>query len=147
MMCIVCLFGCGGNNASEKYTYSDLDDMQKQIIDGVYSQMNDWDDIYDSGKNISVSKVKFIYEDSKILFLVFHPYGGTNGGSIYVYEVNTESGELMAHTYDLMNETDRMNKRTVLVQATFGEDFDVDASEDTQKDVLANSYLKLIREN
>lgn len=82
-----------------------------------------------------------------MVFLAFHAFPGTNGGgSSSVYEVDTLTGSVRGHTYDFLNERERNFKRAIGVEAYTGFDYDVNASSDEQKDVLANSYLKLMEE-
>ena len=45
-----------------------------------------------------------------------------------------------------LNENDVLNKRVLAVELLSGESFDVETSEDSQKDILANSYGKAVNE-
>ena len=57
--------------------------------------------------SIPASKIKFFYEDSKLIFAAFHDYGGGNGGGSYsVYEIDENSGTVSGHSYDTLNEND-----------------------------------------
>ena len=56
------------------------------------------------------------------------------------------SGTVSGHSYDTLNENDVLNKRVLAVELLSGESFDVEASEDSQKDILANSYGKAVNE-
>ena len=128
------------------HTYNDLDENQKEIIDNVYAELGDWGYTYEPSA-IPASKIKFFYEDSKLIFAAFHDYGGGNGGGSYsVYEIDENSGTVSGHSYDTLNENDVLNKRVLAVELLSGESFDVEASEDSQKDILANSYGKAVNE-
>ena len=107
-----CSFTNNESNGSDKnYTYNDLDENQKEIIDNVYAEL-----------------------------------GGNGGGSYSVYEIDENSGTVSGHSYDTLNENDVLNKRVLAVELLSGESFDVEASEDSQKDILANSYGKAVNE-
>lgn len=142
-----CSFTNNESNGSDKnYTYNDLDEKQKEIIDNVYAELGDWGYTYEPSA-IPASKIKFFYEDSKLIFAAFHDYGGGNGGGSYsVYEIDENSGTVSGHSYDTLNENDVLNKRVLAVELLSGESFDVEASEDSQKDILANSYGKAVNE-
>ena len=142
-----CSFTNNESNGSDKnYTYNDLDENQKEIIDNVYAELGDWGYTYEPSA-IPASKIKFFYEDSKLIFAAFHDYGGGNGGDSYsVYEIDENSGTVSGHSYDTLNENDVLNKRVLAVELLSGESFDVEASEDSQKDILANSYGKAVNE-
>ena len=106
----------------------------------------DWGYTYEPSA-IPASKIKFFYEDSKLIFAAFHDYGGGNGGGSYsVYEIDENSGTVSGHSYDTLNENDVLNKRVLAVELLSGESFDVETSEDSQKDILANSYGKAVNE-
>ena len=79
-----CSFTNNESNGSDKnYTYNDLDENQKEIIDNVYAELGDWG---------------YTYEDSKLIFAAFHDYGGGNGGGSYsVYEIDENSGTVSGH--------------------------------------------------
>ncbi|MEE1034762.1 MAG: hypothetical protein U0L06_09385 [Agathobacter sp.] len=140
-----CSFTNNESNGSDKtYTYNDLDENQKEIIDNVYAELGDWGYTYEPSA-IPASKIKFFYEDSKLIFAAFHDYGSGNGGGSYsVYEIDENSGTVSGHSYDILNENDVLNKRALAVELLSGESFDVEASEDSQKDILANSYGKAV---
>ena len=71
-----CSFTNNESNGSDKnYTYNDLDENQKEIIDNVYAELGDWGYTYEPSA-IPASKIKFFYEDSKLIFAAFHDYGG-----------------------------------------------------------------------
>lgn len=109
-------------------------------------ELGDWGYTYEPSA-IPASKIKFFYEDSKLIFAAFHDYGGGNGGGSYsVYEIDENSGTVSGHSYDTLNENDVLNKRVLAVELLSGESFDVEASEDSQKDILANSYGKAVNE-
>ena len=60
-----CSFTNNESNGSDKnYTYNDLDENQKEIIDNVYAELGDWGYTYEPSA-IPASKIKFFYEDSK----------------------------------------------------------------------------------
>ena len=145
------LVGCSytnneSNGSDKNYTYNDLDENQKEIIDNVYTELGDWGYTYEPSA-IPASKIKFFYEDSKLIFAAFHDYGGGNGGGSYsVYEIDENSGAVSGHSYDTLNENDVLNKRVLAVELLSGESFDVEASEDSQKDILANSYGNAVNE-
>ncbi len=144
VLLMVVMTSCG-EKTKEDYTYADLSDEQKKIIDNVYDKYSDWDYITDSGQDLPVTKIKFIHEDSVLVFIAFHAYPGTNGGgSSSVYEVDALTGEVRGHTYNILDERERNFKRAIGVQAYTGFDYDVNASTEEQKDILANSYLKLM---
>ncbi len=112
----------------------------------MYAELGDWGYTYEPSA-IPASKIKFFYEDSKLIFAAFHDYGGGNGGGSYsVYEIDENSGTVSGHSYDTLNENDVLNKRVLAVELLSGESFDVEASEDSQKDILANSYGKAVNE-
>lgn len=65
-----CSFTNNESNGSDKnYTYNDLDENQKEIIDNVYAELGDWGYTYEPSA-IPASKIKFFYEDSKLIFVV-----------------------------------------------------------------------------
>lgn len=138
----ILLFGGCGNSETKFYTYDDLPEEQKFIIDGVYAAYSDWEYVFDSGGNIPVTKVNFFYEDNQVIFTAFHPYSGTNnGGATLIYEVNTSNGQLSGHSYDyLFNEKESVARRAAMAKSAFGKDFCIDSSEEEQKDALANAY-------
>ena len=142
-----CSFRNNESNRSDKnYTYNDLDENQKEIIDNVYAELGDWGYTYEPSA-IPASKIKFFYEDSKLIFAAFHEYSGGNcGGSYSVYEIDENSGAVSGHSYDIQNENDVLNRRALAPNLLSGESFDVEASEDSQKDILANSYCKAVNE-
>ena len=110
----------------------------------VYKRQGAWGYTYEPSA-IPASKIKFFYEDSKLIFAAFHDYGSGNGGGSYsVYEIDENSGIVSGHSYDTLNENDVLNKRALAVELLSGESFDVEASEDSQKDILANSYGKAV---
>lgn len=112
----------------------------------MYAELGDWGYTYEPDA-IPASKIKFFYEDSKLIFAAFHDYGGGNGGGSYsVYEIDENSGTVSGHSYDTLNENDVLNQRVLAVELLSGESFDVEASEDSQKDILANSYGKAVNE-
>ena len=124
-----CSFTNNDSNGSDKtYTYNDLDENQKEIIDNVYAELGDWGYTYEPSA-IPASKIKFFYEDSKL-----------------IYEIDENSGTVSGHSYDTLNENDVLNQRVLAVELLSGESFDVEASEDSQKDILANSYGKAVNE-
>lgn len=63
--------GCGSSNksASKNYTYENLDDGQKQIVDTVFDEYTKWKSVQDSGKTFFCSKVNFFYEGDKLIFV------------------------------------------------------------------------------
>lgn len=63
-----------------------------------------------------------------------------------MYEIDENSGSVSPHTYDSNDENDIHKRRAVGVQILSGENFDVNASEESQKDTLAKSYGKLLQE-
>ncbi len=66
-----CSFTNNESNGSDKnYTYNDLDENQKEIIDNVYAELGDWGYTYEPSA-IPASKIKFFYEDSKLIFAAF----------------------------------------------------------------------------
>ena len=106
----------------------------------MYAELGDWGYTYEPSA-IPASKIKFFYEDSKMIFAAFHEYSGGNGGGSYsVYEIDENSGAVSGHSYDILNENGVLNRRALAVKHLSGESFDVEASEDSQKDILANSY-------
>lgn len=62
--------GCGSSNksASKNYTYENLDDGQKQIVDTVFDEYTKWKSVQDSGKTFFCSKVNFFYVRRQINF-------------------------------------------------------------------------------
>lgn len=138
---------CSNTTQSVKnYTYEDLNDSQQKIIDNIYTKSEDWAYSYEPDA-IPASKIKFFYEDSTLIFIAFHEYSGeTSGGSFDVYEIDENSGSVSPHTYDSNDENDIHKRRAVGVQILSGENFDVNASEESQKDTLAKSYGKLLQE-
>lgn len=110
-----CSFTNNESNGSDKnYTYNDLDENQKEIIDNVYAELGDWGYTYEPSA-IPASKIKFFYEDSKLIFAAFHDYGGGNGGGSYsVYEIDENSGTVSGHSYDTLNENDVLNQRGII---------------------------------
>ena len=54
-----CSFRNNESNRSDKnYTYNDLDENQKEIIDNVYAELGDWGYTYEPSA-IPASKIKF----------------------------------------------------------------------------------------
>lgn len=55
-----CSFTNNESNGSDKnYTYNDLDENQKEIIDNVYAELGDWGYTYEPSA-IPASKIKFL---------------------------------------------------------------------------------------
>lgn len=131
------LIGC--QKAPEEYTYSDLDESQKQIIDGIYDKMDTWNVIVDSGEDWKVDKVNFVYEGDTLIFTTFHSYGhGSTGGISVVYEVDEDTGNISIHSYDLNED---LQQRSTFVQASVGATFYQYMEMSEQKDILAEQYM------
>lgn len=148
IVCIALMIcACGNATQSVKtYTYDDLNESQQKIINNIYAISQDWYYSYEPNA-IPATKIKFFYEDSTLVFIAYHEYGGENsGGSFNVYEIDENSGTVSPHTYNSFDEDDIHRRRAVGVQILSGEDFDVDASEELQKNTLARSYGKLLQE-
>ena len=90
------------NSQEKRYTYDDLDDNQKKIVDGVFEEYSKWTSVHDSGKTILCSNVTFFYEDGKLIFATYYNCEPSSPAMLSkIFEVG-EDGTLSSHTYDVI---------------------------------------------
>jgi len=69
-VCIFMFSGCTTYNTNEKsYTYEDLSDNQKKVVDGVFEQYSKWASVHDSGKTILCTNVTFFMKMGSLFLL------------------------------------------------------------------------------
>ena len=141
--------GCG-NAPEKKYTYEELTDEQKEIIDLVYSSYDKWQYLHDSGEDWGCTNVTFFYEDEQLIFATYHEFSSLEkiGKDVYskrggtkVFEVEKEDSQISGHGYSIYESA---KKNGAVARASYGCEFDVKADMETQKNVLANTYYKYI---
>lgn len=69
-----------GNSGEEVSTYEDLNTEQQTIVNNIYTNYSVWDAVYDSGRDIMVSKINFLYEDDTLLFVTCYDEGNDGVG-------------------------------------------------------------------
>lgn len=144
-MILIWAVGCSGIGEvpPKEYTYEDLSEEQKKVVDGVYDMYSVWKTVYDSGEHFPCTNVNFFYEDRVLIFTTYYTGRSSNDnfGFVQIFEVDTENGELSGHEYSLFDDNDRIERQAAEVQAMLGTAFSVDADEVSQKDILANTYI------
>ena len=133
--------GCGSSNksASKNYTYENLDDGQKQIVDTVFDEYTKWKSVQDSGKTFFCSKVNFFYEGDKLIFVANYNFSSSSAFEYAAFYV--DDGHLTSRTYDAYE--DKL-KAKATGAAMSGLDFSKDDSTETKKNTLSNAYYKAV---
>lgn len=142
----LCACGSSGEEVST-YTYEDLNSEQQNIIDNIYGNYSAWKSVYDSGRDIMVSKINFLYEEDTLLFVTYYDEGNDGVGYFCKIMEVSENGDLVGHKYEntLFDEEEKTNERTAMMVAITG--FEYPLSEEEQKNVLANAFCKAQVEN
>lgn len=141
------LSACGNNGAEERtYTYEDLNSEQQSLIDNIYENYSIWESVFDSGRDIMVDKVNFLYEDDTLLFVTYYDEGDDGVGCFYKIMEVGKKGDLTGHIYEntLFNEEEKANERKATMAAFTG--FIYPLGQVEQKNVLANAFYKVLVE-
>ena len=147
---VATLWLCSCGNSGEEvstYTYEDLSSEQQTIVNNIYTNYSVWDAVYDSGRDIMVSKINFLYEEDTLLFVTYYDEGNDGVGVFCrIMEVG-ENGVLTEHVYEntLFNEEEKTNERAATMAAITG--FEYPLIEEECKNVLANAFYKAQIEN
>lgn len=146
-VCIFMFSGCTTYNTNEKsYTYEDLSDNQKKVVDGVFEQYSKWASVHDSGKTILCTNVTFFHEDGKLIFAANYSCEPSSPAMFSkIFEVD-EEGNLTAHKYSIFFDGSSKEK-VAMAKAANGLEFTTDDSWETRKNILANAYYKAIHNN
>lgn len=143
IMTTLIISGCNANNSStsKNYTYENLDDTQKQIIDTVFDENAKWDYVQDSGNTRYCSKINFFYEGDNLLFIAEYNLSSVSANTIsssafsYRAFYVDDSGHLTSREYSPYQYE---QKRAAEGHALGGLDF----SKDNSKNTLSNAYYK-----
>lgn len=147
---LLLLSACGSNaETSKTYSYDDLSEEYKNVVDGVLNEYDSWKSFSDSGKNWGCTNVTFIWDGEQLLFVTCYRTSSAEkigdgvsslGTSFYkVYEVDTQSGELSGHEYSL---GENVEKNSHCIQALNGHEFASGFSELEKKDALADELMR-----
>lgn len=148
---LICLFMFSGcttftlNTQEKSYTYDDLNDDQKKIIDGVFEEYSKWASVQDSGKTILCSNVTFFDEDGILIFATYYNCQPSSPAMFSkIFEVG-EDGTLSSHTYDVIDVNNR--KRAAMAKAASGLPFSKDDSTEKKKNTLSEAYYNAIQKS
>lgn len=145
-------FSSCGNKKDDNCTYEELTDEQKEIVDLVYSYYDNWNYIQDSGDDWGCTNVTFFYQSDRLMFATYYEFSpmekvgygvSSKRGSTAMFDVEITNARLLGHEYSVYESAE---KRNALVKASMGYEFDVNADEEIQKDILANAYYENIVE-
>lgn len=142
---------CSCKTTEKTYTYNDISEEQKVIVDGVMGMIDNWETARDSGKDIPCLKNAFFLEDGKLIFSAFYSddteketnVGTTQTGFYKFYEVDQSNGSLSGHRYTYL---DKKNKVIAYGKTNSAPDFPVGATFEEQRDILANNIYKAFNE-
>jgi len=138
---IITMWLCAcGNNVEDVNTYAGLNSDQQMIIDNIHENYSTWESVYDSGRDIEVSKINFLYEEEVLLFVTYYDEGNDGVGYFYKIMEVDEDGNLTGHNYEnsLFDKEEKANERAAMMAAITGLEYPLSDIEE-QKNVLATA--------
>lgn len=147
LACSLSIILCSCQTTEKTYTYNDISNEQRNIIDGIMDSFDNWKSAYDSGQDIPCLKTALFLEDDKLIFSVFYSddiaretnVGTTQTGFYKFYEVDQTNGSLSGHNYTYL---DNANKMAAYAKTNSAPDFPIDSTAEEQKNILANNIYK-----
>lgn len=155
LVLIICFCGCansGEEMKAQSYTYEDLNEAEKIIVDGVYEYYSSWG--Y-SSEDFPNTKVAFFYEEDKLMFATYYfkqedtveaqedAYYNMhflNNSFCGFYDVNTETGKLSTHDFGSIYNNRDTKRGIAAVRASKGTDFFTEQDEQAHMNALATAY-------
>lgn len=127
-------------------SYSELDSDGQAVIDIIYNYYDLWDSVHDSGQDFYCTNVGFFYDESTLVFATYYSTAPNKMGKLeHDSSVISTSGFFSYYVVDKDNETlEAYSGSGSLYGLSMSQIWDVNVTEQEQKDILAEQYSSFI---